>query len=175
MTGGALLVALALATAPPPDASPDAIDAPVTKLPASFTECAEAYARALEGDETVEARFGCARRHAERHPGSDGSTYEMATASAHATAVANLYIDDRLMPAMEGRLREDKGTQVTAALLLRGFLRARRAADAAECDLYYDAFSGGTIRSVMFGSCAVSNADALIESLLRFQAAAALR
>jgi hypothetical protein len=173
MTGLGLAAALALATAAAPDASPDQIDTAVTAVPQAFADCAAAYAKRLEADEAIADRFDCAQKHFERHPGFDGSTYETATAAVHAAAVANLYVDEKLVPALEERLAGDGPGDMTRTLLLRGFVRSRRASDEAECDLYYDWFSAGTIRSVVGAGCALGNADDLVETLLRFQAASA--
>ena len=168
------LAVLAAAAAPVPDASPDKIDTPITAVPKSFVDCASAYARKLAADETIEARFDCALRHFRGHPGFDESSYASATAGVHAAGVANLYVDEILVPMLSEQLQDDP-KELTRGFLLRGYVRSQRAAGQSLCDIYYDMFSGGTIRSVMGSGCALGNADRLVEALLRLQATIAPR
>jgi hypothetical protein len=143
----------------------------VTEVARSFLDCAVAYRRSLanpDGDK----RFGCTEAYLQCLPGSGGSTLDMATATARATEVADFYVDNMLFSEIVLGLAPEEGAEgrssnLTRHFLLQSYVRSARAAGQTLCDLYYDYFSEGTIRSVMAGSCAVANRDKLIDDLLR--------
>jgi|GEM_PF-4063200 len=171
-----LLVLFAVAAVPGHAAAQDAASAderPLAELPKSYRDCAAAFRRKA-GESDSATPFGCTRAYYESLPGSNGSTYDMGRAAARAAEAGDLYIDSILTPEISQGLEPDPdragSRRLTRDFLLRGYLRSARAAGEALCDIYYDYHSEGTIRSVVAGSCAVSNRDRLIGELLTLAA-----
>jgi hypothetical protein len=140
-----------------------------TVVPPTFLECVNDYRRA-HGEESDSA-FGCTRAYLDSLPGSGGSTVDMAEAARKAAEVGDFYIDNLLSPEIVLGLVPEEGPSgrssgLTRDFLLRSYVRSARNAGETLCDLYYDFFSEGTIRSVIAGTCAVSNRDRLIGELL---------
>lgn len=144
--------------------------APAT-VPKAFLDCSNAWRSAAKEVEEPEA-YRCTREHFESLPGSGGSTYDMAMASARAAETADLYIDSVLVPEINlglsgGEEGASKPQAITRDFLLRSYVRTARAAGETLCEIQYDYHSEGTIRSVVGGSCAVENRDRLIDDLMR--------
>lgn len=140
-----------------------------TVVPPSFLECVNQYRR--ERTEESDAEFGCTRAYLDTLPGSGGSTVDMAQAAQKAAEVGDFYIDNLLAPEIVLGLTPEEGSSgrssgLTRDFLLRSHIRTARNAGETLCELYYDFFSEGTIRSVVAGSCAVANRDRLIGQLL---------
>jgi hypothetical protein len=144
-------------------------EAPGTVVPPAFLECVNEYRRTFRDE--PDRSFGCTRAYLDSLPGSDGSTVDMAEASRRAADVGDFYIDNHLGAEIVLGLAPEEGSEarsssLTREFLLRSYVRSARASGETLCDLYYDFFSEGTIRSVMAGSCAVANRDRLIGELL---------
>ena len=154
-----------------PSSATRAAEPVAAAVPKSFLDCSNAWRAAAKETEEPEA-FRCTRDHFGTLPGSGGSTYDMSTASARAAEAADLYIDSVLVPEIVAGLSGDeegdrKPQGITRDFLLRSYVRSARAAGATLCEIQYDYHSGGTIRSVVGGSCAVENRDRLIDDLMR--------
>ena len=165
-----LPVCLALNAAPSwaQQAGPDS--AAEAEVPAPFMDCVAAQRREMRDPES-EREFDCTRVYFESLPGSEGSPQDMAAAANQAAEAADLYIDSHLLPAIfDSRQPEAESGAPSFArnLLVKSYVRSARAAGETLCDLLYERHSGGTIRSVIAGSCAIGNRDELIQNLLGF-------
>ena len=143
-------------------------------MPKAFLDCAATFRRALAKPGPDRA-FGCTAAYLQSLPGGSGSTRDMVLASGRAATVADLYVDATLFPEIVEGLEPEPQTdeqrvfpKLSRHFLLRSYIRSARGAGETLCDLYYDYFSKGTIRSILAGSCAVANRDKLIDDLLRF-------
>ena len=170
--GGSLLLSVCLAlTAAPSWAHQDGADSPAeAEVPAPFMDCVASQRREMR-DPDSEREFDCTRVYFESLPGSEGSTQDMAAAANQAAEAADLYIDSHLLPAIfDSRQPEAEAESPSFArnLLVKSYVRSARAAGETLCDLLYEKHSGGTIRSVIAGSCAIANRDELIQDLLGF-------
>ncbi len=148
-------------------------DSAMSPLPQSFLDCASSFRDGLKRPgETPAAPFDCTSAYFETLPGSDGNTAEMVAAFNQALDVADRYVDEMLAPEITARLahRHDDGSPaLSREFMLRNIIRAARLYGSALCELHFDIFSGGTIRSIVAGSCGVSNRDRLIDDLTRLR------
>lgn len=114
--------------------------------------------------------FACTRTYRDGLPGSAGSMLEMNQTAGRAIKAADRYIAEVLEPEINAILhpeRKDGELELSRMFMFRNVLRAARLYDEALCDLYYDHFSGGTLRSIVSNNCAVANRDRLIDDLAR--------
>jgi len=154
------------AVAPKPVPNP-----PATSAPKSFTDCVSAFKTRLEADVARNiSLFDCTSRLFESLPESAGSTYDMGMAANRSVEMADLYIDQVLAPDLTVILQgEGDGRPMSRGFMLQAYIRSARDAGESLCELVYDYFSAGSIRSVMAGSCVVANRDRLIDQLIRLQ------
>jgi hypothetical protein len=160
------LLALLAATQPGADLSSEAADRPV---PQSFLDCAARFHEALQQSDG--ARFGCTRALLDSLPGNDGTTIEMNDARITAVDVARRFVEQRLGPEVEGRLREamaaDGNPERATAATISDVIGDGNRYASSSCSIVYDALISGSIRGIAAGNCQVRHMDGLIENLFR--------
>lgn len=165
----ALLAALTAVVQPV--AVADSGEAARREIPPSFLDCVARFRNQLQQSDS--ARFACTRAYLDSRPGNDGTTIEMNDARIDAVDVASTFIERRLVPEVEGRLREaveaDGNPDRTFAKTIGEVVSEGSLYASSSCSIVYDALLSGTIRGIAAGNCQVRHMDDLIENLLRIE------
>lgn len=138
------------------------------RAPAAYVDCANAFAADLANiDQTERPVFTCGRDLFESAPGSGGTTADMNEAYVAAIDAGATYREMVLEPELIAAMQAASEDQAfDARKRLAEVLAKADEADDILCRLQYDLFGGGTMRTLVAGSCHLARDDQLIGALL---------